>query len=116
MIEVSYNYGIMYANGDIIKKDVANKIVYESNMSRGSAENSVEIMDHLLKEEVYFPTMSVRQTIWKLEQIKEDYGIDKFLRVIHIADRHLNTKEAPNYEIREYLQKRLKEIRCKHNV
>ena len=108
MIEVSYKYGIMYANGEISKKDAADKVVYESDMNRVSAENSLEIIDHLLKEKDYFPTMSAKETIWKLEKIKKDYGIYKFLSVIDIVERHLNTKGAPNYKIREYI-KRIKE-------
>ena len=73
MIEASYKYGKMYANIEITKKEAINRIVSETGMNESTAKNRIEIMDCLLKEKIYFHTMSANETILKLEKIIKDY-------------------------------------------
>ena len=63
-------------------------------MPKSSAELALKNMEYLLNEKIYFPTMSTKETIWKLEQIKKDYGLEKYLRVLKIVEEHLNTKKS----------------------
>lgn len=40
-------------------------------MPKSSAELALKNMEYLLNEKIYFPTMSTKETIWKLEQKKK---------------------------------------------
>lgn len=108
MIEVSYGYGIKYANGDISLQEAIEKVVIHSSMNKNSASRAIQNMKCLINEEIYFNAMSANETIWRLEKIKEEYGEDKFLRVLKIVEKHLNTKESPNNNIREYINRNKK--------
>ena len=52
--------------------------------------------------------MSANETIWRLEKIKEEYGYEKFLRVLKIVEEHLSTKKSPQNKIKSYLNKNKK--------
>lgn len=108
MIKISYEYGKKYAKGDISLQDACVGVTKKSGMNKGSAQRSLQNMKCLLNEENYFYTMSKSETIWKLEKIKEDYGQDKFLRVLKIVEKHLDTKKTPNTKIREYVKQNKK--------
>jgi len=73
-------------------------------MPKSSAELALKNMEYLLNEKIYFPTMSTKETIWKLEQIKKDYGLEKYLRVLKIVEEHLNTKKTLQNKIRDYIK------------
>jgi hypothetical protein len=53
MIEVSYEYGKMYANGEIDLQDGIKIIVEKTGMNKGSARNAMQNTKCLLNEEYY---------------------------------------------------------------
>lgn len=75
MIEVSYEYGKMFARKEISMADSSKLVTIKSGMPKSSAGLALKNMERLLNEKIYFPTISTKETIWKLEQIKKSYGL-----------------------------------------
>lgn len=105
MIEVSYEYGKTLDSGEIILSDAVEQVVIKSGMNRGSASKALQNMKCLLNEEVYFNMMSANETIWRLEEIKKDFGSEKYFRVLKIVEKHIDSKNSPQIKIREYVNK-----------
>ncbi|WP_083558869.1 HNH endonuclease [Syntrophotalea acetylenica] len=100
MTIAAYGYAKTVLNGDVALKDALNELEEKYGMNRGSANDYIYNLRHMLKGERYTRTNNSEATEYFLQNILFDFGEEAFVNALMSVDKHIEYyKKAGNSKL-----------------